>query len=153
MDTTTSTADSGFSQNLDDKLCFALYSANLAMNKLYRKLLADLALTYPQYLVMTVLWERDALTLSEIGERLFLDSATLTPLLKRMEAQALLSRTRSAQDERQVIIRLSEKGRAMKAEAGDIPNAVFCAAACSMDELNTVKAQLEKLRASLNSNS
>src|ERR1700739_2057849 len=79
---------------LGDQLCFSLYSTSLAMNKLYRKLLRELDLTYPQYLVMLVLWERDGLTVSEIGERLFLDSATLTPLLKRMEASGLIARRR-----------------------------------------------------------
>ena len=81
---------------LDSQLCFALYSTSLAMNKLYRKLLRKLGLTYSQYLVMMVLWERDGLTVSEVGERLFLDSATLTPLLKRMEQAGLLSRARAA---------------------------------------------------------
>ena len=89
---------------LDVQLCFALYSAGLAMNKVYRKLLSQLGLTYPQYLVMLVLWERDQLTVSEIGERLFLDSATLTPLLKRLESAKLLNRLRSTEDERQVVI-------------------------------------------------
>ena len=154
MDKQTPTATgTDFSLKLDDQLCFALYSANLAMNKLYRKLLADLELTYPQYLVMMVLWQGDELTVSAIGEHLFLDSATLTPLLKRMEAQGLLSRTRSAQDERQVVIRLSDAGRALQARAGAVPNAVFCAAECSVDELITVKRQLELLRARLSSHS
>ena len=85
---------------LDNQFCFALYSANLAMHKLYRQLLTQLDITYPQYLVMLVLWERDDVTVSDIGERLFLDSATLTPLLKRLEAAGLVSRQRSRQDER-----------------------------------------------------
>ena len=75
---------------LDQQLCFALYSANLALHKVYRKLLNQLEITYPQYLVMMVLWERDRVTVSDIGERLFLDSATLTPLLKRLETAGLL---------------------------------------------------------------
>src|ERR1700679_4141788 len=95
---------------LDQQLCLALYSAGLAMNKVYRTLLSRLRLTYPQYLVMLVLWERDDLTVSDIGERLFLDSATLTPLLKRLEAAGLLDRARSAEDERQVIISLTSEG-------------------------------------------
>jgi DNA-binding MarR family transcriptional regulator len=97
---------------LDQQLCFALYSTSLAMSKLYRKLLRGLGLTYSQYLVMMVLWEKNELTVSEVGERLFLDSATLTPLLKRMEAAELLTRTRAANDERQVIIKLTPHGDA-----------------------------------------
>lgn len=96
---------------LDQQLCFALYSANLALHKVYRKLLSQLELTYPQYLVMMVLWERDRVTVSDIGERLFLDSATLTPLLKRLETAGLLVRYRATADERQVIIALTEAGR------------------------------------------
>ncbi len=131
---------------LDQQLCFALYSAGLAMNKVYRKLLARLGLTYPQYLVMLVLWERDDLTVSDIGERLFLDSATLTPLLKRLESAGLLSRLRSSTDERQVIITLTDAGRAMKRQAGSVPAAVFCATGCEVDELLALRAQLTGLR-------
>jgi DNA-binding MarR family transcriptional regulator len=89
---------------LDQQLCFALYSTMIGLNKVYRSLLKPLGLTYPQYLVMLVLWERDAVTVSDIGERLFLDSATLTPMLKRLEAAGLIERERSDADERQVII-------------------------------------------------
>src|SRR6476661_7262412 len=89
---------------LDSQLCFALYSANLAMTKVYRRLLADLGLTYPQYLVMLVLWEGDGITVSSLGERLFLDSATLTPLLKRLQAAGLVLRERGLEDERQVLV-------------------------------------------------
>jgi MarR family transcriptional regulator, organic hydroperoxide resistance regulator len=138
---------------LDQQLCFALYSAGLAMNKVYRTLLSRLRLTYPQYLVMLVLWERDDLTVSEIGERLFLDSATLTPLLKRLEAAGLLDRARSAEDERQVIISLTSEGRALKKQAGSVPNAVFCATGCKLDEMMALKKQLTGLREKLASNS
>jgi DNA-binding MarR family transcriptional regulator len=131
---------------LDQQLCFALYSAGLAMNKVYRKLLSQLGLTYPQYLVMLVLWERDQLTVSEIGERLFLDSATLTPLLKRLESAKLLSRVRSTEDERQVVISLTDQGRALKKQAGGIPLAVFCATGCEFDEVVALKGQLTQLR-------
>lgn len=134
---------------LDNQLCFALYSANLAMHKLYRGLLERLDLTYPQYLVMLVLWEGDGLTVSEIGQRLNLDSATLTPLLKRLEGAELLTRTRSAQDERQVIISLTRSGRSLRNKAESIPEQVFCAAACELDELVQLKHQLEKLRGNL----
>jgi len=134
---------------LDDQLCFALYSTSLAMNKVYRKLLKKLDLTYPQYLVMLVLWEQDDLTVSEIGARLYLDSATLTPLLKRLEAAGLLSRTRSAADERQVVIALSDAGRAMAPEAAVIFEQVGCATACAPAELATIKQGLEMLRGKL----
>ena len=99
---------------LDNQLCFALYSASLAMTKLYKPLLDALGLTYPQYLVMLSLWERDGLTVSELGERLFLDSGTLTPLLKRLEAAGLLVRLRDVQDERRVRITLTGQGRALR---------------------------------------
>jgi DNA-binding MarR family transcriptional regulator len=136
-------------RTLDGQLCFALYSANLAMGKLYRQLLADLELTYPQYLVMLVLWEGDGITVSELGERLFLDSATLTPLLKRLQAAGLVQRTRGTRDERQVIVTLTDEGRALREKAGQVPVDVFCATGCEIDEVVGLKSQLEKLRASL----
>ncbi|MBN8924402.1 MAG: MarR family transcriptional regulator [Rhodanobacter sp. 68-29] len=131
---------------LDQQLCFALYAANLAMGKVYRKLLAELDLTYPQYLVMLVLWERDGLTVSEIGARLYLDSATLTPLLKRLATAGLLVRERSTEDERQVVISLSAEGRALKKRAGDVPEGVLCAVGCAPGEMRTLKRDLEQLR-------
>lgn len=146
----TSTTKQSKTPLLDDQLCFALYSTGLAMNKVYRQLLRKLDLTYPQYLVMLVLWERDELTVSEIGARLFLDSATLTPLLKRLEAAGLVKRTRSAADERQVVVALSEAGRAMEAQAGAIHDEVLCATACSPEQLSVLKQQLEMLRGKLN---
>lgn len=132
---------------LDQQLCFALYSASLAMNKVYRKVLHDLGLTYSQYLVMLVLWEQDGVMVSEIGEKLYLDSATLTPLLKRLEGAGWLQRTRASQDERQVIVRLTEAGRALRTRAEAVPAQVFCAAGCSLESLLSLKAQLETLRA------
>lgn len=134
---------------LDGQLCFALYSANLAMNKVYRKQLAELSLTYPQYLVMLVLWERDGLTVSELGEKLYLDSATLTPLLKRLQQSGLVSRTRSTEDERQVLIGLTEEGKSIQQKARAIPEGVICATQCDPALLNAVKQQLEMLRARL----
>ena len=134
---------------LDEQLCFALYSTMLAMNKVYRKLLPELGLTYPQYLVMLVLWEQDAVTVSAIGERLFLDSATLTPLLKRLESAGLIRRTRAPQDERQVIVSLTDTGRALQEKAPAVYERIGCATQCSVDELKTMKAQLEHLRGAL----
>ncbi|MDQ0009977.1 DNA-binding MarR family transcriptional regulator [Luteibacter jiangsuensis] len=136
-------------RTLDGQLCFALYSANLAMGKLYRQLLAKLDLTYPQYLVMLVLWEGDGITVSELGERLYLDSATLTPLLKRLQSAGLVQRTRGTRDERQVIVTLTDEGRALRAKAGHVPEEVFCATGCEVDELIRLKRQLETLRSSL----
>ncbi|MBV6272775.1 MarR family transcriptional regulator [Alcaligenaceae bacterium CGII-47] len=135
--------------DLDGQLCFALYSANLAMNKVYRRVLSDLQLTYPQYLVMLVLWEQDGLTVSTLGKRLYLDSATLTPLLKRLQASGLVARTRAQTDERQVMVTLTPAGRALRARARPVPEGVFCATGCSLDQLQVLKAQLEALRTNL----
>jgi MarR family transcriptional regulator, organic hydroperoxide resistance regulator len=134
---------------LDQQLCFALYSTGLAMDKVYRKLLRPLNLTYPQYLVMLVLWQADGITVSELGKRLFLDSATLTPLLKRLEHNGLLVRQRAAADERQVLISLTASGRALKESAQGVQQAIFRAAQCSADELVALKTQLQQLRSNL----
>ena len=134
---------------LDNQLCFALYSTGLAMNKVYRKLLRKLDLTYPQYLVMLVLWERDGVTVSDIGARLFLDSATLTPLLKRLETAGLVARTRSNADERQVVISLTDSGRALAQQASVVQQQAQCAAACAPGDLLALKRQLETLRTKL----
>ncbi|MFO6298209.1 MarR family winged helix-turn-helix transcriptional regulator [Rahnella selenatireducens] len=135
--------------HLDQQMCFALYSANLALHKVYRKLLGQLDLTYPQYLVMLVLWQRDEVTVSDIGEKLFLDSATLTPLLKRLEVAGLLVRQRAKADERQVIISLTAEGKALREKAQSIPEAIFCATECDMGEIIALKQQLEALRGHL----
>ena len=135
---------------LGEQLCFALYSTSLAMMRVYRGLLPKLGLTYPQYLVMMVLWEQDELTVSEIGERLFLDSATLTPLLKRMETQGLLQRARARADERQVIVSLTEPGRALHQDAAALTPEILCATKCSVDEMTQLRDQLVDLRKNLN---
>ena len=132
---------------LDNQLCFALYSTTLAMNKVYRKALKPLDLTYSQYLVMLILWEQDEQTVSSLGERLFLDSATLTPLLKRMESAELVQRQRATNDERHVIVSLTDRGRDLKTRAASVPEEMLCAAACGLDELASLKKQLEHLRA------
>ena len=134
---------------LDDQLCFTLYSTSLAMNKVYRKLLRALNLTYPQYLVMMVLWENDAQMVSAIGERLFLDSATLTPLLKRIEAAGLIGRARASNDQRQVIVSLTAKGRALRARSEDLPPAILYATELSLKETMGLKRRLERLRTAL----
>jgi DNA-binding MarR family transcriptional regulator len=131
---------------LDNQLCFALYSASLAMTKFYKPLLDELGLTYPQWLVMLVLWEQDGQMVSQLGERLSLDSGTLTPLLKRLEAAGLVSRIRDVQDERRVHITLTAEGRKLKARAGKVPSCVRDAAQCSLAELTQLKRQLHDLR-------
>ena len=131
---------------LDNQLCFALYSASLAMTKLYKPLLEALHLTYPQYLVMLVLWETDGLSVSALGERLFLDSGTLTPLLKRMETTGLLRRQRSAEDERRVEVFLQPHGQALKTKALSIPACVVAASGCPVPELVTLTGQVQTLR-------
>lgn len=131
---------------LDNQLCFALYSTSLAMTKLYKPLLAEMGLTYPQYLVMLALWERDDVTVSKLGERLFLDSGTLTPLLKRMEAAGLLQRRRSGQDERRVLVTLTPTGRALKTKASCIPSGLVKASHCSLPELMALTKDIQALR-------
>lgn len=137
---------------LDNQLCFSLYSTALAMNKVYRQRLRPLGITYPQYLVLMVLWQQDALTVTAIGERMFLDSATLTPLLKRMEMQQLISRQRSASDERQVIITLTGAGSALHDKAIALADAVAMATECSMAQASSLSAQLITLRGALLNN-
>lgn len=134
---------------LEGQLCFALYSTGLAMDKVYRKILRPLKLTYPQYLVMLILWERDGMTVTAIGERLFLDSATLTPLLKRLESSGLVLRKRATEDERQVVISLTTRGRALKEKARDVQQAVAQAVRCSAEEFRDIKKHLETLRTRL----
>jgi MarR family transcriptional regulator, organic hydroperoxide resistance regulator len=131
---------------LDNQLCFALYSASLAMTKLYKPLLEELGLTYPQYLVMLVLWERDGLMVSELGERLSLDSGTLTPLLKRLETAGLVARIRDVQDERRVHISLTAAGRKLKARAQKVPGCVLAASQCSVPETLQLTRQMHALR-------
>lgn len=131
---------------LDHQLCFALYSSSLAMTKLYKPLLDPLNLTYPQYLAMLVLWERDGLTVSDLGQRLQLDSGTLTPLLKRLEGNGYVQRLRDHADERRVLVQLTAAGRALKARAAKVPPQVACAAGCSLDELAALTQRLKQLR-------
>ncbi|AMO98804.1 transcriptional regulator OhrR [Collimonas arenae] len=137
---------------LDNQLCFALYSASLTMTKIYKPLLQELGLTYPQYLVLLTLWERDDVTVSTLGERLFLDSGTLTPLLKRLEAGGLLRRQRAVKDERQVIVSLTDAGRKLRQQAQAIPQEISCSVGCSLDEVRALTKELHRLRAAMASN-
>ncbi len=135
---------------LDQQLCFAVYSASHAFSRAYKPLLGQLDLTYPQYLVMLILWENDLQTVKSIATRLHLDSGTLSPLLKRLEKSTLITRTRSHEDERSVIIALTEKGRSMKASAERIIGpAIFTATGCTVKELDALRQQLLDLRETL----
>ena len=134
---------------LDDFLCFAVYSASHAFNRLYKPLLDELGLTYPQYLVMVTLWERDDRTVGEIGERLFLESNTLTPLLKRMETSGLVSRSRDPADERQVRLRLTDEGRALLGKAKQVPPCVLEATGLTGEEARSLTDQIGTLRTAL----
>ena len=135
---------------LGNQICFAIYSTAHAFNRVYKPLLDRLGLTYPQYLVMLVLWERDGVPVKDIGKRLFLDSGTLTPLLKRLEAAGFVKRTRSTEDERQVLIALTPQGQALREKAGALPEAILAASACSIAELSAMKNDLVALRDRLN---
>jgi MarR family transcriptional regulator, organic hydroperoxide resistance regulator len=139
----------GDALRLDSQLCFAVYAAAHAFNATYKPLLEPLGLTYPQYLVMLVLWQEDGVTVSRIGARLGLDSGTLTPLLKRLEGSGLLSRLRDTTDERQVRITLTAAGRVLKHRAKGIPQALLCAADLSLGELGALRSKLEALAANL----
>ena len=135
---------------LGNQICFAIYSTAHAFNRVYKPLLDRLGLTYPQYLVMLVLWERDGVPVKDIGERLFLDSGTLTPLLKRLEAAQLIKRTRDTADERQVLIALTPQGQALREKARAVPQSILAASACSIAELSAMKNDLVALRDRLN---
>ena len=134
---------------LDNQLCFALYSASLQMTKLYKPLLDELGLTYPQYVTLLALWEADGVTVGALGERLFLDSGTLSPLLERLEAAGLVTRTRNEADERQVLIRLTPKGRSLKQKAACIPAQIGARAGLTIPEFLTLRKSLKKLRRAL----
>ena len=134
---------------LDNQLCFALYSTSLAMTKVYKPLLDELGLTYPQYLAMLVLWERDGLMVSELGDKLYLDSGTLTPLLKRLETSGYISRIRAVEDERRVYITLTSSGRKLKTRAAKIPACILSASQCSVPELMALTTQVQALRRKL----
>ncbi|MCZ8183324.1 MAG: MarR family transcriptional regulator [Beijerinckiaceae bacterium] len=134
---------------LDNHLCFAVYSTSHAFSRLYRQQLARLGLTYPQYLVMLVLWETAPLPIKTIGERLMLDSGTLTPLLKRMEATGLINRERGSQDERQVLVTPTAAGLDLRAKAVGLPPSIACASGLDLDTLRAMAAKLTILRSNL----
>lgn len=134
---------------LGNQLCFAVYSTAHAFNRLYKPLLEALGLTYPQYLVMLVLWEQDGRAVKEIGRHLRLDTGTLTPLLKRLEGMGLVRRDRDARDERVVRITLTEQGRALRDTARAVPQQAACAVGLDMAELIDLRERLNRLRDTL----
>lgn len=134
---------------LDNQLCFALHSTSLLMTKVYKPLLQAIGLTYPQYLAMMVLWEEDELTVSEISSRLLTDPGSMTPLLKRLEAEGLLSRTRSREDERVVVVKLTDAGRALQEKAKDVPHCILGASGMALEQLRKLQGDLIALRANL----
>ncbi|HVI29261.1 MarR family transcriptional regulator [Hansschlegelia sp.] len=137
------------SLKLQDQLCYAVYSAALAINRAYKPALDDLGLTYPQYLAMLVLWERDGLAVKEIADRLMLESSTLTPLLKRLEAAGLVVRRRSAEDERQVLVELTDAGRALQERAACVPTTMLAGSGLKVDDLRRLNREIRALRDSL----
>lgn len=134
---------------LEGFLCFSVYSTGLAFNRVYKPLLDELGLTYPQYLAMVSLWQQDNQTVGEIGEKLFLESNTLTPLIKRLEAGGFLTRRRDTADERVVRITLTEKGRGIAERAGCLPEEILTATGVSRQELAKINDALVKLRSNL----
>ncbi|MBS0521338.1 MAG: MarR family transcriptional regulator [Proteobacteria bacterium] len=135
--------------DVGDMLCFAIYSAGHAFNRVYKPLLDRLDLTYPQFLVMVALWAGDDQTVGGLGDKLLLESSTLTPLLKRLETMGLVSRRRDPADERQVRVRLTAAGKALKARARDIPRCIIDAAGMPEDTLRRLRADIVKLRENL----
>lgn len=135
---------------LGDFICFSLYSASHAFTRVYKPLLDRLGLTYPQYLVMVLLWEKDGQTVGQIGEQLFLESSTLTPLLKRLEAAGHVRRERNPADERQVLIRLTDSGRDLKDQTVDFFEHLTQAVGMGLEEITELRDNIQRLRANLN---
>ncbi|WP_246562060.1 MarR family winged helix-turn-helix transcriptional regulator [Streptomyces roseirectus] len=135
--------------HLDRQICFSLHAASRAFNGVYRVILKDLGLTYPQYLVMLVLWEEGALPVKKLGEHLRLDSGTLSPLLKRLETAGLVRRERSARDERSVEVQLTEEGTALRAQALQVPRRILSATSFDHEQIRVLKSQLDTLTEAL----
>ncbi|OIK15564.1 MarR family transcriptional regulator [Bacillus sp. MUM 116] len=130
---------------LENQICFKIYSAEREITKLYRNLLEELDVTYPQYLVLLVLWEGKSVTVKELGQKLFLDSGTLSPMLKRMEGNNLIERRRSLEDERTVIISLTKKGEELKDKAQCIPSKLLENLSIDMKELKNLNQTLSTI--------
>lgn len=138
-----------FSLRPESMLCFDLYATHHAVGQVYQPLLAEFGLTYPQYLVMIVLWESDGSTVNELGARLDLASSTLTPLIKRLEAQGLVARNRDTEDERKVRVRLTAEGRTLKQRTAHVPSCVAKAFGLSVDDFVLLHEMLGKLRGAI----
>ncbi|MFJ5773681.1 MarR family winged helix-turn-helix transcriptional regulator [Streptomyces sp. NPDC093094] len=134
---------------LDRQICFSLHAASRAFNGVYRVVLKELGLTYPQYLVMLVLWERGEQPVKKLGEHLRLDSGTLSPLLKRLEAAGLVHRERSTRDERSVEVRLTEEGEAMRERALAVPRRIVGSTGFALDEISELRERLDRLTTAL----
>ena len=134
---------------LDQQLCYALYGASIAVGRVYKPLLDALEITYPHYLVMSVLWEGDAQTIGAIAEHLALESSTITPLVKRLEAAGFLGRTRNAQDERQVLVGLTDKGRALRARTGCLSETLLASSGMKVEQIIALNDQVRALRQAL----
>ncbi|MBC9725498.1 MarR family winged helix-turn-helix transcriptional regulator [Streptomyces sp. TRM68367] len=147
--TTPAPAPDGDWLRLDQQICFSLNAASRAFGGIYRVALKDLGLTYPQYLVMLVLWEHGELPVKKLGEHLRLDSGTLSPLLKRLEAAGLVRRERSARDERSVEVRLTEEGTALRERALEVPRRIAAATGVDVGELRELRARLDRLTSAL----
>lgn len=132
--------------DVTEMLCFSIYSAGHAFNQLYRPLLDEIGLTYPQYLVMMALWSRDGRTVKELGDTLFLDSSTLTPLLKRIEAAGLITRTRNPEDERQVLLHLTGDGLALRQRAANVVQCIRDAIGMDAETAGKIQAAIDAIR-------
>lgn len=137
------------SPNIDDLLCFAVHATGFAFNRVYRGLLQDLGLTYPQYLVLIALWAGDSVPVGHLGEQLALETSTLTPLLKRLETMGLLTRRRSDTDERRVIVTLTKKGQDLKAKAADVTRCIVESAGLPLSDFTRLTHDLRVLRINL----
>jgi len=134
---------------LDHQLCFSLYATSMAINRAYKPQMDALGITYPQYLVLHALWEEDARTIGAIAERLALESSTVTPLVKRMEAAGLMTRTRNPADERQVQVRLTEQGWALRAQCGCLGETLVSRSGMTLEQLDALNRQVQALREAL----
>ena len=138
--------DSAHVLTLDDQLCFSLYGAAMAINRAYKPLLDALEITYPQYLVLSTLWEADGLSIGAIAERLGLDSSNVTPLVKRLEVAGFLARERNPADERQVVVTLTRQGREMQARSACLGQALFASANLSIEKLVQLNKDVQGFR-------
>ncbi|MET3528689.1 MarR family winged helix-turn-helix transcriptional regulator [Phenylobacterium koreense] len=137
---------------LEDQLCYSLYATSMAINRIYKPLLDRLGITYPQYLVLSALWEEDGRTVGAIAERLSLESSTITPLVKRLEMASLVTRARQADDERRVLVSLTDRGRALKEESRCLGEALFTRSGMKAEELISLNREVLRLRSALTGN-